>query len=336
MNLNLDWRLLAGTTMSKKVKYMKKLKYIAVILALVLSLATNVATLAFSSFALLLSTAFEAITGTSAVVSELKRDGIQKDRRIQDLDGELDTKQKQAAKLSDDLALSNKRANALSDKVTTSEAQRQGLRKELDVKRSEVAGLSDDLAARDRRIAELSKSATNPKVTYRGRQQPLSDAVGDTVERISKRTVVGSSRNVTAVFAESIPMVGAGVAIAVTGYELKDGCDNLKDLRELELSINPSIAYSEDTQVVCGREVPTSEEVWDAVTNSPSAAWDNVKAYLPELGELHLPEISIGDGWERAKEGTSNFWGSTKNSASAAWYVVGDGVGSAWQKMFGD
>ena len=92
---------------------MKKLKYLALTLALVSSLALNVATVAFSTIAMALSAVFEAVTGASAVASELRRKNAVNEKKIKDLNADLDLKEKRAAKLSGELAKDRKRIASL-------------------------------------------------------------------------------------------------------------------------------------------------------------------------------------------------------------------------------
>jgi len=311
---------------------LRKLKYLALALALVSSLALNVATVAFSSIALALSAVFEAVMGTSAVVSELRRSNGLKEEKIRNLNTDLDVKERRSAKLSGELAQEKRRISALSDDLATSEAKRKGLASDLTAKSRQVSSLKDEVFLKDRTIASLSATIKNPNVKYRSEMKPLSHAVEDTVERITARTTLGAKRNVAAMFGESIPFIGVGVAVAVTGYELTDNCNNLKDLRELELSINASLAYPADVQEVCGMQVPSKAEVWEAVYNSPAAALETTRKYMPNPEEWHLPEIPVGDWWERIKKGGYSFAGATKDTAG----TMKDGWDYNWQRMFED
>lgn len=170
-----------------------------------------------------------------------------------------------------------------------------GLSGEVASQKRQVSKLEDDLAAKNIRIASLADDLDEARaarmVTYRNEKRFLTEAVEDTVERIAKRTVHRSARNVTAVFAEAIPVVGIGVVVGVTGLELRDSCNTLKDLKELEASFNPAASAEEDVQVVCGMEVPSRDEVWQKVKSSPGEAWEAMKLYLPDLEELRLPRI---------------------------------------------
>lgn len=340
----LGWLMLAEALSKRKDFNLKKLKYLALALALVSSLALNVATLAFSTVALALSAVFEAVTRMSAVASELRRNNAVNEKKIKSLTTDLEVKQRQTAKLSgeltqerrrvstlsDDLATSktkqqtadntiakNKgRIASLSDDLATSETKRKGLANDLTAKEKQVSSLTDELAVRDRRIASLSTTLKNPSVKYRNEMKPLSHAVEDTVGRITRRTTFGAKRNVASMFGESIPFVGVGVAVAVTGYELKDSCANLQDLRELEVSINPSLAYAVDVKEVCGMQVPTKDEIWTKASTSPLAAWEAAKGYTPSLENLQFPQVSFSGAWETAKDGGGDVWGATKDTAN--------------------
>ncbi|THD73242.1 hypothetical protein E7681_11095 [Thalassobius vesicularis] len=192
----------------------------AVVLGLLLagSLTLNVATVAFSSVALLVSSAYEAVTGAVSVAGGLRR---------------------------------------------------------------EVVSLSDEVAT-----LKAPKS-----VTYRGQKRLLSEAVEDTAGRIGRRTAAGAARNAGSVVAEAIPFAGIAVVLGVTAWDLKDSCDTMKDLHELELAFVPGTEADPEATEVCGLAVPSTEEVWAAVRSSPTVAWKAAKGYLPDLPELSVPKI---------------------------------------------
>jgi hypothetical protein len=156
-----------------------------------------------------------------------------------------------------------------------------GLQRELEVKNQRIASLSSEVA-----------SLKQPKsVTYRGQRKLLSEAVEDTVTRVSRRTTTAAVRNAGSVFAEAIPFAGIAVVVGVTAWDLRDSCETLKDLQAFHLALNPLAEESPDQAEVCGLTVPTSDEVWAAVKSSPSSAWEGAKQHVPELPELSLPKF---------------------------------------------
>jgi hypothetical protein len=114
----------------------------------------------------------------------------------------------------------------------------------------------------------------------------LSEAVEETTQRVTKRTTAGATRNVAATFGEAIPVIGVGVVVAATAWELKDACDTMKDLHELEVALDPTKASDASVQEVCGMKVPSKEEIWEKVKASPGEAWANAKAAMPDLPEM--------------------------------------------------
>jgi Skp family chaperone for outer membrane proteins len=169
------------------------------------------------------------------------------------------------------------------------------LKREAKVKDKKMASMSDELTAKDRRIASLSDEVTSLKkpkaVSYRGQKWQLNEAVEDTAERVAKRTARGATRNVASVFAESVPVVGIAAVVGVTAWELKDACDTMKDLRELELAFNPDTTLDPDVSEVCGLEVPSKEVVWQTVKASPGKAWAAAKEYVPDLPDIEVPDL---------------------------------------------
>jgi hypothetical protein len=170
------------------------------------------------------------------------------------------------------------------------------LDRSLKVERAKVSGKEQQLKVRDRRLAaetaQVKKlkeqvAGLKPKdVTHGGRKKLLSEAVEETTQRVTKRTTAGATRNVAATFGEAIPVIGVGVVVAATAWELKDACDTMKDLHELEVALDPTKASDASVQEVCGMKVPSKEEIWEKVKASPGEAWANAKAAMPDLPEM--------------------------------------------------
>lgn len=142
-------------------------------------------------------------------------------------------------------------------------------------------------------------------VVHRGEKRLVNDLVRETTSRVAKRTLRGTTRTAASVFGESIPFVGVAVVVGVAGWELKDACDNLKDLHALDLALNPDGAIQSDVDEVCGLKVPSKEEVWAFVKASPGDAWDAAKATMPDLPAMpdlntmpEMPDLSSWSFWQ--------------------------------------
>jgi hypothetical protein len=150
----------------------------------------------------------------------------------------------------------------------------------------EVGQLRGQVDTKTKTIADLEGRLKPQEVTHGGRKKLVSEAVEETTQRVTKRTAAGATRNVAATFGEAIPVIGVGVVVAATAWELKDACDTMKDLHELEVALDPTKAKDASVQEVCGLRVPTKEELWDLVKSSPGAAWQKAKDTMPELPEM--------------------------------------------------
>jgi hypothetical protein len=118
------------------------------------------------------------------------------------------------------------------------------------------------------------------------------NAVTKASKRISRRVVVGATRNIATMFGEAVPFIGIAVIVGTTTWELQEACETLKDVNELESAFGSTENAGEDIRTVCGQTVPSKEEVWESVKTSPEKAWGSAKEQIPSL-----PKYS--DGPER-------------------------------------
>lgn len=199
------------------------------VLLLVGSVSLNVATVAFTSVAMVLSTAFEAVTGAASV----------------------------------------------------------------------VGGANRSLDAKTKEVEALRRSQT---VRYRGQQKLVSEAVQDTTTRVARRTAAAAIRSTSSMAAEAIPVIGIAAIVGITAWDLKDSCDTMKDLRELEQAFSPDAAIEAEVGEVCGMTVPTKDDVYQSVRSSPRLAWQAAKSYVPELPEFKLPTFRDLMFWDISDE----------------------------------
>ena len=243
-----------------------RLTITATLLAAMLML--NIATIAFSSVAFMLSAAFEAVTGVASVTSTLREDLKGKNKRIAGLEGGIRTK--------------DSRITSLSDEVADTKLRNSRLDADINLKNGQIASLADE-------VGSLRNAST---VTYRNQRVLLPDAVEHTAERISARTLRGATLNFNSMAAEAIPYLGIAVIVSMTAWDIKSSCDTMNDLHELNVAFNPANAVSDDHSEACGLTVPTKEELWQTAKDSPGKAWNIAKDAMPELPEFEAPKVN--------------------------------------------
>ena len=242
-----------------------RLTITATLLAAMLML--NIATIAFSSVAFILSAAFEAVTGVASVTSTLRDEIKGKNKRIANLEVDIRTK--------------DGRISSLSDELVDTKLQNSRLNADVNLKNGQIASLTDE-------VGGLRNSST---VTYRNQRVLLSDAVEHTAERISARTLRGAAINFNSMAAEAIPYLGVAVIVSVTAWDIKSSCDTMNDLHELDVAFNPNNAVSDEHSEVCGLTIPTKGELLKMAKDSPGKAWSAAKELMPELPEFKLPSF---------------------------------------------
>lgn len=97
-------------------------------------------------------------------------------------------------------------------------------------------------------------------------------AVLKTSKRIAVRSLVNTTRNVSSVFAEAIPIVGTGAMLAVTAWDVHDACETLKDLNELNSVFDHP---PEDKTKVCGMHVPSAKQVLEQTRTNAKAVYQS-------------------------------------------------------------
>jgi hypothetical protein len=157
-------------------------------------------------------------------------------------------------------------------------------------------------------IAKLSKNASsvvNPKmITMGGKRVSSKTAIQGTIERIAKRASMGAARNLGSLPAEALPFVGVAAAVGVTVWELKDACDTITDLAELDDALHQKEALDFNEEEVCGLKVPSKAVILEKVRNSPSEVWSQAREYIPELESyknVELPDLDWNEMWVSSK-----------------------------------
>lgn len=264
----------------------------ALVLLLLASLAFNVAILLSSTVAALASSAVSVATGARTVF-------LQQADEIAELSNTVDAGRIANRELRSEVASTTADLNA--ERL----AHRQT--------RSELTEVSSEMAS-----SRLVRSETR-------------EAAADIVEGISERTARSARREVAAMSAESIPFWGTTIIVAATALELRDMCQNVQDLGDLQRIIDPSAQDLEDRLTVCNMSVPSRSEIWESARRSPHQAWGAARDAMPtvdELRSMELPDIDWSELGTVIGE-TSRGWADT---AAATAEEAGEWVVRWWNE----
>lgn len=144
--------------------------------------------------------------------------------------------------------------------------------------------------------AENRRLRTPDTIDFRGKKTSPKEASSVVLKSLQSRTKLVAAANAGSAVGESIPVYGIAIIAAATTYELKSACENMKELHELDVALNPETADLGDRDYVCGLKVPTKEELWQMVKNSPKTAWKSAVSGYEGVSEwatnLEAPDFS--------------------------------------------
>ena len=258
----------------------KTILTIVIALMFVSSLLVNTTMLTWQAGALAIGGMFASVTGISAVVNSLKHGNDTLKKMHNKLAAEADGLKRKNGKLTaeaEGLKTKNNKLAAEADGLKRKNSKLIAEAEGLKTKNSKLAAEAEGLKTKN---GKLVAEADNLKA----RNLTKIKAVEKITSRIADRTTRSATLNVAAIPVEAIPGVGIGVALAVTTWELTEACGIMRDMKELNIALGSAEPVADDA--VCGMEPPTKEQIWDAIENSPGAAWKAVKEFGVDLPDL--------------------------------------------------
>lgn len=157
----------------------------------------------------------------------------------------------------------------------TAATQKLAAERDIAVASSKVLEAKQLTLAKSLKEVEASHSALKYTSTLR------TAAVLKTSKRLAIRTATNATRNVSSVFAEAIPLLGTGIMLGVTAWDLYDACDTLKDINELNSVFD---LQQENQSTVCGIKMPTKKQVFDATRTNTAVIYQSAEDALKKGG----------------------------------------------------
>lgn len=185
----------------------------------------------------------------------------------------------------------------------------------------------NDLRRQNARLIESADAIRNRQVLYRGQTMRAADAVSNHAGRVTRRITVSSLRNLGSMAAESLPAIGVTAIVGVTALELRDACEALKDVQELNLAFNPGSAPIEEASTVCSLEVPSADDLRARIKQYPNQAWDAARSYSATLPTIDQIEIDWTDYFSTVKAGADWIIAETGSTTASFLSAVGQAFG---------
>lgn len=131
---------------------------------------------------------------------------------------------------------------------------------------------------------------------------------------LARRTYRGVARRVNGMAGMAIPYVGAGVTAAMTALDIREGCEALRELNEMNRALQ---LESEQEAPVCAMQVGSREEILNQVIANWRTAYAVAAAWTNQY-EIWLPPEPIPVAPARATELWGAVFGTTAQPAAQA------------------
>ena len=168
--------------------------------------------------------------------------------------------------------------------------------------------LADKLRQQEMTNKELNASVTRLTQSLAASQAATRKFSGN----LSRRIYRNVSRHVAAMPAVAIPYVGAGVTAAMTGLDIREGCDALRELNEMNRAMQ---LEPENEAPVCAMQVGPREEIINKVLANWRTAYAVAAAWTNQY-EIWLAPEPIPVEPARAIELWSAVFGTLPNPAA--------------------
>lgn len=131
---------------------------------------------------------------------------------------------------------------------------------------------------------------------------------------LARRTYRGVARRVNGMPGMAIPYVGAGVTAAMTALDIREGCEALRELNEMNRAMQ---LEPEQEAPVCAMQVGSREEILNQVIANWRTAYAVAAAWTNQY-EIWLPPEPIPVAPSRATELWGAVFGTTAQPAAQA------------------
>lgn len=167
--------------------------------------------------------------------------------------------------------------------------------------------LEQKLAALEKSRGDLEKTTDQLKQTVQTMKAASKRLSSNLARRISRNL----ARHVAVTAGTSIPYIGVDVSVAMTALDIKEGCESLRELNEMNRVMNSERV---DETHVCGMQAPAREEAIAQVVFNWRLAYGNAAAWANQY-ETRLPPEPPHVSYAHAGELWRAVFGVTPNTS---------------------
>jgi len=125
-------------------------------------------------------------------------------------------------------------------------------------------------------------------------------AIGPAAKRSRDRLAKSIGRSILTAPGKALPYAGIPIVIGLTAWEIKDLCDTIRDMNEIQTAARAPEAEVESEPIVCERPDLAVERAVAKLESYSRKKWDEYKKYVPDLPGWEDIPASLRDAWRSA------------------------------------
>jgi small-conductance mechanosensitive channel len=184
----------------------------------------------------------------------------------------------------------------------------------LDERHAELEAANRDLTEKLRELDQANKELAAGNARLKQSLATSQAAARKFSAQLARRTYRNVSRHVAAMPAVAIPYVGAGVTASMTALDIREGCEALRELNEMNRAMQ---LEPESEAAVCAMQVGSREEIINKVLGNWRTAYAVAAAWTNQQ-EIWLAPEPVPVEPARAIELWSAVFGSLPNPSARA------------------
>lgn len=149
----------------------------------------------------------------------------------------------------------------------------------------------DSLERNHRRLDTEHKALTTRIKTQNAK-------IAEVSKRLATRTIANAGRNTASLAGQAIPVVGTGLILGVTAWDVYDACEFMKESNHLNALIGE---MRQDESKVCGIKLPSKERLLDDIRADWKAAYSSAALAINAAGTAMVPITPPNLSWNAAK-----------------------------------
>ena len=127
----------------------------------------------------------------------------------------------------------------------------------------------------------------------------MRSSISPVAKRSRDRLVVSVGRSIVTAPGKALPYAGIPIVIGLTAWEIKDLCDTIRDMNEIQQATGELEAGAEGEPIDCTRPDLAIGRAVAKMESDSRKAWDVYKTYVPDLpGWEDIPD-SWREAWRR-------------------------------------